>query len=250
MYVFAAKFNFKCNLNDFLPEHKKFKTILYEFNGNPSIKASVEAIGVPHTEVDLILVNGCPTGFDYHLKNRDCVAVYPDNVVSPDSRNQKLRNELFEYKFILDVHLGKLGRLMRMAGFDVMYNNSYDDPEIEVLSVEENRIVLTRDRKLLKRRLIQHGYWVRSTDPNEQIKEVIRRFKLVERIKKFHRCIKCNGIIKQVEKNKIVDSLEPLTRLYFDEFYRCYSCKQVYWKGSHYEKMNDYIRNLWNLSYD
>jgi len=250
MYDFTANFDFKLNLNDFLPENQKFESIIYKFNGNPSIKDSIEAIGVPHTEVALIMVNGKSTGFEYQLLNEDSVVVYPENLISSDLKTLSLRAELTEYRFVLDVNLGKLAKLIRMIGFDVLYNNSYDDAEIEFLSVRDNRIVLTRDRKLLKRKMIQHGYWVRSNDPKEQIKEVIIRFKLNGRIKKFHRCINCNGVIKQIEKHKILHSLEPLTKQYFDEFYRCNSCMQIYWKGSHYEKMNDHIRNLWNLSYD
>lgn len=239
----TALFRFFGELTDFLSEGEGRVEVTYEFNGNPSVKDSIEAVGVPHTEVNLILVNGDSVGFGYQLGEGDKVSVYPvseDVDVYPRVRlREKPPN-----RFILDVHLGKLARLLRMLGFDALYRNDYRDREIARVSAEENRVVLTRDRRLLQFRVITHGYWLRSTDPDEQLQEVIERYELSSEIEPFNRCMECNGKIQPVGKNVISHRLEPLTERYYDEFYRCVSCNKIYWKGSHYDQMRDYMEEL------
>jgi uncharacterized protein with PIN domain len=238
-----ALFRFHDELNDFLPGHYKNLQVQYGFDGKPSIKDSIEAIGVPHTEVDLIVVNGNSVGFDYHLQDRDEASVYPVfNDV--DISNKATLREKPEPVFIVDVNLGKLAKLLRMCGFDAIYSNSYTDNDVAQLADRENRIVLTRDRRLLKQRIITHGYWLRSTDPDQQIYEMLRRFDLFSIVKPFNRCLECNGLIKPVEKDEILDQLEPKTIQYFDEFYQCLDCKRIYWKGSHYEHMSKFLDNI------
>ncbi|MCF8069542.1 MAG: Mut7-C ubiquitin/RNAse domain-containing protein [Desulfobacterales bacterium] len=248
-YQNLAQFRFYEELNDFLPPSRYKLTTPYYFNGHPSIKGAIEAQGVPHTEVDLILVNGRSVGFDYHLMDEDSVSVYPvfENVdISPIEklRDRPLRNSAF----ILDVHLGKLARLMRMLGFDVLYRNDYDDPEIIDIGVLENRIILTRDRCLLYAKVITHGYRIRSFDPETQLKEVLRRFDLYSTIKPFKRCMSCNGHLCPVDKHKILDCLEPKTKLYYHTFHQCTDCGKIYWKGSHYEKMLTRMEKLKNIA--
>lgn len=240
---YKAFFQFHDDLNDFLPVQSKNQSIQYEFEGKPSVKDSIEAIGVPHTEVDLIIVNGSSVGFNYHLVNGDQASVYPAFNTIILSPKVNLR-EKPEPLFIVDVNLGKLAKLLRMCGFDAVYSNQYTDRDIALLANSENRIVLTRDRRLLRQRIITHGYWVRSTRRNEQIIEVLRRFELSSDIKPFNRCLECNGSIKPVEKNDILSYLEPKTKRYFDEFYQCLVCGKVYWKGSHYDQMNKFLGNL------
>jgi uncharacterized protein with PIN domain len=244
MYFFGAYFTFYNELGDFLSKFQKNKTIFYRFNGKPSVKDSIEAIGIPHTEVEYITANGISVRFDYHIKNRDQINVYPIYSNINYSNLIELRQEIDEVGFVLDVHLGKLARLLRMSGFDTIYSNNYDDHQIARLAANSGRILLTRDRRLLKFKDITYGYWLRSVDPDVQLKEVLKRFALFDSIDQFKRCMKCNGLIGQVDKNKIIDKLEPLTKKYYSEFYRCDSCKQIYWKGSHYEKMKDYIDSL------
>lgn len=199
---YTAQFRFYEELNDFLPKEKRKRIFSFEFNGNPGIKDPIEALGVPHTEVDLILVNGASVGFHYQLQNDDFVSVYPvfeSLDISPIAvlREKPLRRTAF----VLDVHLGKLARLLRLLGFDVKYENNYDDPEIVQISVAENRIILTRDRRLLFAKAVTHGYWVRSTNAMQQVDEVLNRFDLRDCIAPFHRCIVCNGEIHPVNKN-------------------------------------------------
>ena len=233
-----AQFRFYEELNDFLPSKKKKRLFRYYFNGKPSVKDAIEAIGIPHTEVDLIIANGRSVGFHYHLKNSDYISVYPVFEGIDISPIVKLRDRpLRESRFVCDVHLGKCARYLRMLGFDTLYQNDYDDPKIIAISVTQNRILLTRDQKLLRAKVITHGYCIRSQNPDEQAREVVKRFDLYNRVKPFVRCITCNGMIGEVKKEEMVEQLEPKTRKYYNEFYQCKSCKKVYWKGSHYTRM-------------
>ncbi|MCF6157406.1 MAG: twitching motility protein PilT [wastewater metagenome] len=237
-----AYFRFYAELNDFLPHDKVRRTFPYRFKGNPSIKDPIEAIGVPHTEVDLIIVNTVSVGFGYRLQNGDYVSVYPvfENIdISPVI---KLRKEpLRKTAFILDVHLGKLAKILRMLGFDAEYRNDYHDHEIIQKSLKENRIILTRDRRLLHAKVVTHGYCIRSENPAEQLREVLNRFDLPLQIQPFKRCTMCNCELEKIEKSKIVHRLEPKTILYYNEFSICPGCDRIYWKGSHYEKLKEQL---------
>ena len=244
-YKKVAQFRFYEELNDFLSPGKKKTSFSYQFNGTPSIKDVIEAMGVPHTEVDLILVNGISVGFDYHLLHEDRVSIYPVFESLDISPIVLLREKpLRKSTFILDVHLGKLARSLRMLGFDSLYKNDYEDSEIISISVREKRIILTRDRGILKRKAVTHGYWIRSTRPEEQIQEVLSRFDLFPQIKPFHRCMMCNGIINRINKRTIMNQLPAKAALYYDEFHGCLTCGRIYWKGSHYNKMLAHVHKL------
>lgn len=234
----TAEFRFYEELNDFLPAEQRKQTLLYRFNGNPGVKDPIEVFGVPHTEVDLIIVNGESVGFDYKLQNADRVAVYPMFESLDISPIVKLRDQpLRQTAFIADVNLGKLAKLLRLLGFDTLFGNSYSDGEIVALAAEQKRIVLTRDRRLLFAKRITHGYWVRSVEPKQQLAEVVARFDLSNSVKPFYRCTVCNGLIAPVEKQQVLHLLEPKTKQYFEIFYRCVICGQIYWEGSHIDKI-------------
>ncbi len=240
-----ANFRFYEELNDFLVPEGRKKIIEYRFAGDPAIKDPIETIGVPHSEIDLILVNGESVGFDYRLKNEDRVAVYPMFESIDISRLQRLRpRPLRKTRFVVDVNLGKLARRLRMLGFDTAYDNCLGDREIVELSATERRIILTRDRRLLFRKAVTHGFWVRSDDPDTQLREVITRLDLGALARPLRRCLECNGRIERVDREQVWDSLEPLTRRFYSEFYRCSNCRKVYWEGSHVEHMTEVIRRL------
>lgn len=241
-----AEFRFYEELNDFLPAPRRKQTLRYGFNGHPGVKDPIEAFGVPHTEVDLIIVNSESVGFDYPLQDGDRVAVYPVFESFDISPLVRLRaRPLRQTAFIADVNLGKLARRLRMLGFDVLYHNRYRDDEIATIAAEEHRIVLTRDRRLLFIKRITHGYWVRSVQPHEQVQEVLSRFDLSRQIKPFRRCIACNGLLQAVDKASVFHQLEPKTQLYYQHFYRCGDCGKVYWEGSHVADMRErYIRSV------
>ena len=240
-----ATFRFYEELNDFLPAGKKKVEFVHSFKGNPSIKDCIESMGVPHVEVDLILVNGNSVDFNYILQDHDRVSVYPVFETLEMSGVTHLRAKPLRYStFILDVHLGKLARYLRMLGFDTMYQNDNDDNEIIRISLDEHRIILTRDIGLLKVKSVTHAYFVRDQHPKAQLAEVLNHFDLYKAIQPFVRCIKCNGLLKRVDKEEIIQHLEPLTIQFFNEFSMCTNCHSVFWKGSHYESMQYYIKTI------
>ncbi|MCF7848288.1 MAG: Mut7-C ubiquitin/RNAse domain-containing protein [Kiritimatiellales bacterium] len=235
MKAHEAQFRFYEELNDFLPRLKRKKEVAYAFNGNPAVKDSIEAQGIPHTEVDLIVVNGESVGFGYQLREGDRVAVYPVFESIDISPIVKLRDEpLRRTAFVLDVHLGKLARILRMLGFDANYRNDYNDDEIIRISLDEHRIILTRDRCMLFNRVITHALYLHSTRAEKQAQEVLARFDLYTQTLLFRRCPLCNGLIEPVGKETILDRLEPLTIQYYHEFFQCLECGQIYWRGTHY----------------
>ncbi len=240
-----ASFRFYAELNDFLPLHRKQVTFSHVFLGQPSIKDTIEALGVPHTEVDLILVNGESVDFSYCIKDGDQVSIYPmfesiDIAGILRVRPQPLR----EVRFVLDTHLGRLASYLRMLGFDTLYRNEFADAELARISSRERRILLTKDRGLLKRNEVTHGAFVRGIHPRAQLIEVLQRFDLVGLINPFQRCIRCNGLMKPVRKEDVFGELPPRIRQEHDVFQRCEGCAQVYWRGSHYQRMQRFISQV------
>jgi hypothetical protein len=145
---------------------------------------------------------------------------------------------------VLDNHLGKLAAYLRLLGFDVIYRNNLQDEELTRISSQEERILLTRDRRLLMRRAVIQGYCVRALLPRQQALEVLQRYDLFSAILPFGRCVHCNALLQPAPKEQIIDRLQPLTRRYFDQFQRCPDCDQVYWKGSHYDHFQAFIQEL------
>ncbi len=240
-----AQFRFYEELNDFLAKERQKRSFTYQFSGNPTIKDAIEACGVPHPEVEIILVNGISEGFEYHLKDGDRIAIYPIFESLDISPLIVLRDKpLRKTKFIVDVNLGKLARYLRMLGFDTLNDRTYSDKEIIRLSLQDRRIILTRDQNLLKHRIVTHGYWLRATNPFEQLNEILHRLDLISRISPFTRCIDCNGLLNTVDKKDILNLVPPRTAKYYTEFYQCASCKKIYWPGSHYLKMQEKIDRL------
>ena len=240
-----AYFRFYAELNDFLPINKRKTTFAHCLNNSASIKDTLEALGVPHTEVDLILANGESIDFSYLVRDGDRFSIYPvfESIdITPLLRVRPL--PLRVIRFVLDVHLGKLARDLRLLGFDTLYRNDYSDEELAQLSSSERRILLTRERNLLKRSIVTHGYCVRSTNSWQQLLEVLRRFDLFRQINPFQRCLRCNGSLAPVNKEIISERLLAKTRQYYNEFRLCLSCGQIYWKGSHYQRMQQFIKQV------
>jgi uncharacterized protein len=232
-------------LNDFLPIGKRKRRFEHHFIDRTSVKDLIESIGVPHTEVDLILVNRQSVSFKYKINDGDDISVYPVFESFNISEVQHLRAKpLRKPKFVADVHLGRLARYLRIIGIDVLYENDLEDDEIVKLSLKERRAVLTKDRGILKRNEVTHGYWVRSTKVEEQVKEILERFDLQKEIKEFSRCIECNKPLKPVKKELIISQLPPKVAQSQNKFMRCPSCKKIYWKGSHYQRMFSFIKRL------
>lgn len=241
----TAVFRFYGELNDFLPPKQRQCDIEYSFQNTPAVKDAIEALGVPHTEVDLIVVNGQSVGFSYRLNDGDRVAVYPVFESVDISPIVQLREKpLRRIAFVADVHLGKLARLLRLLGFDTLHSNEYHDSELVAIAAREGRIVLTRDRGLLKHNAVTHGYWLRSTNPIEQAREVVRRFNLETLIDPFRRCLVCNGLLVPVEKKEILARIPPKVAAEHDEFFCCTHCQKLYWSGTHYPKLEGQIASI------
>lgn len=234
----VARFRFYAELNDFLPEDRRFVTFDRGFELDSSVKDMIESLGVPHTEVDLVVVNGESVDWSHRVADGDLISVYPVFESFDISPVIRLRPEpLRDPRFVLDGHLGQLARYLRLLGFDTAYRNHAQDAELAEISSNEHRILLTRDVGLLKRKSITHGSFVRATDPEKQLVEVVQRWHLAGGVAPFTRCMNCNGRLVLVEKSDVIDELEPNTAAYYDEFRRCEECGRVYWKGSHYERL-------------
>jgi hypothetical protein len=240
-----AHLRFYAELNDFLPPERRGATFTHPFEGRVSVKDMVESLGVPHTEVEIILVDGASVDFSHLVGDGERISVYPVFEALDVSPLIRLRPQpLRESKFILDTHLGKLAIYLRVLGFDTLYFNDCADDELARLSADEHRILLTKDRGLLKRRIVTHGYCVRSPKPREQVKEVLDRFDLYGSVAPFQRCLRCNGSLEPVEKESIVDRLLPDTRQYYDEFYRCTACGRLFWPGSHFDHLQGFVEEI------
>jgi len=229
----TAYFLFHGRLNDFLQRDQKGHPIAVDFRGRQSIKHLAESLGVPHPEIGQIEVNGLSKAPGAITQDRDHIEIKPIENGCP-----------CEPRFLLDCHLGRLSALLRMLGFDCLYQNDYEDSKLAEIASQDERILLTRDRRLLMRKVIMHSYCLRSLDPFEQTEEVVQRFELKDKIQPFHRCLRCNHPLETVDKDIILERLEPLTRKYFDEFHICPNCQQIYWKGSHYERMQKLIEQM------
>jgi len=243
----TVTFRFYEELNDFLPEEKRKVRFKHQFIDRTSVKDIIESLGVPHTEIDMILANENSVDFRYKVEDGDDISVYPVFESLDLTNIQHLRNKpLRDPKFVADIHLGSLARYLRMFGFDVVYKNNFNDEEVIEISINEKRTILTRNKELLKNNKVTHGYWVRNKAAEEQIKEVINRFDLKNNIQEFLRCLECNSILIPVEKNKIDERIPPKVKEWQKEFWYCGNCDKIYWKGTHYEKMLKLIERLRN----
>jgi len=236
---------FYAELNDFLPFEKRQLTFTHFFSGHPTVKDLIESLGIPHTEVDLILVNGRSVDFTHRAADGEQISVYPIFEALDISPLLQVRPEpLRESRFVLDTHLGKLASYLRMLGFDTLYHNSYTDQELAEISVNERRILLTRDRGLLKRAVVNHGYLVRSEKGHQQVAEVLHRFDLFNAIDPFTRCMQCNELLSKVSKAEVKGQVPAKVEQVCDQFSCCPACNRIYWKGSHFKKMNEFIDRL------
>ena len=233
----AARFRFYAELNDFLTPEQRGGDVERSFDAPGSVKDFIESFGVPHTEVEMVLVNGRPVDFSYRVGDGDSVSVYPvfeslDVATVSRVRPATLR----DLRFVLDVHLGRLAAYLRMAGFDSQYRNNAGDPELAEVVARDRRVLLTRDRYLLMRNNVDRGYWVRSSDPKQQLAEVLKRFDLTGSMRPFTRCLRCNGELRAVSREEVWGSLPERVRE-LTQFRRCSVCGQVYWEGTHHARM-------------
>ncbi len=229
-----ARFDFALRLQPLLKRDLRGRLVEVRFKGQQSVKHLIESLGIPHTEIGQLTSHDAEIEQGYIVLDGDRIKV---GTVPPVDFAE-------EPRFVLDGHLGRLASHLRMLGPDCLYDNGFEDEELVHISVNEKRILLTRDRMLLMHKVITQGYLLRSLDPTEQLHEVVRRYSLVKWVKPFQRCMNCNHPLEEVEKETILEKLEPLTKKYYDEFKLCPACDQVYWKGSHYEIMSRVIDRI------
>ena len=240
-----AWFRFYAELNDFLPPARRARPFAHDFLDLAPVKDRIESFGVPHTEVELIVVNGESVDFTYIVRDRDRISVYPVFEALDISPLLRVRPEpLRDPRFVLDLHLGRLAAYLRMMGFDTLYRNDYGDEELARTSSGEHRILLTRDIGLLKRAMVTHGCYVRETNARRQLAEVMRRFDLARLARPFTRCLRCNTPLVPAAREEVAHSVPPRTLALHDEYLRCPGCGGVYWKGSHYRRMQALIGSL------
>jgi uncharacterized protein with PIN domain len=241
----TATFRFDEALNIFLPHHRRNKPIEHPFDWRGSIKDMIESLGVPHPEIDLLVANGVSVDFDYIVEANDQIDVHSAGMEVDVSPKVPLRPPLEGCPtFILDQHLGRLAAYLRMMGYDTLYRNDYHDEELAQVSHDQRRVLLTRDVGLLKRGIVDYGYFVRATHREKQLAEITHRYGLARWITPFKRCMKCNGLVETVSKASVIDELQDDTAQYYDEFHRCNSCGRVYWTGPHHQRMEALMKQV------
>jgi uncharacterized protein len=240
---FTIRLNFHGDLTFFLKSQAGNKILERRLGEKTSVKDVIESCGVPHPEVDLILVNGEPVDFSHILERDEDLDVYPVQLQPTFFHENQLQVHHLK-KFLADGHLVKLARDLRLLGFDVVYDRDAQDRQLLAVMNIDNRALLTRDRWLLMHKVVRHGYYPRSQDAAEQTIEVMRRFDLFSAIAPFTRCLRCNALLEKVEKAEVIEKLEPLTRIHYEQFRRCTGCGQIYWPGSHFDKLRARIKGI------
>jgi uncharacterized protein with PIN domain len=233
-----ASLRFYAELNDYLPPAQRQRDIRVSFDPGCPVRHLIEIQGVPHTEIEIVLSNGVSVDLEAPVADGDQISVYPVFESLDVSPLLRLRPyPLRDSRFFADAQLGRLARYLRLLGFDTEYVSGIDDTVLVARASAEQRIVLTRDRQLLMRREVTHGCHIREDQPLRQLRYVIKRCDLVAAARPFTRCMECNGRLVEVAKSDISDRLEPATRESFDRFWRCETCRRIYWRGSHFEHL-------------
>jgi uncharacterized protein with PIN domain len=240
---FTVRLNLHGDLDFFVRSGARGRGIERSLIEKTSVKDVIEACGVPHPEVDLILVNGQPVDFHYGVTSVADIEVYPVGTPLTQFKDKRLQVPTMS-KFVADGHLGQLVRNLRLLGFDVAYDPRAEDRQLLRIMERENRALLTRDRRLLMHAVVKTGYCPRSQNAEEQTVEVIRRFDLLDSVVPFTRCLRCNALLRKVAKSEIVERLEPLTKIYYEQFRRCTGCGQIYWAGSHFSKLQKRLEQI------
>ena len=241
----TATFRFYEELNDFLPRERRKCAFDYRCARAATVKNAIEALGVPHTEVELVLVNGESVDFSHPIAEGDHISVYPKFEAFDVGPLLRVRERaLRRPRFVADAHLGGLARLLRMLGFDTLFRNDLEDREIRAISRCEERVVLTRDRELLKCGSITHGCFVHALRPREQLREVVERLQLAANAQPFTLCLHCNLPLSTIHKEAILERLPRNVFATYDRFHWCEGCDRVYCEGSHWQRMREMMAGV------
>ncbi|MDH5393315.1 MAG: Mut7-C ubiquitin/RNAse domain-containing protein [Gammaproteobacteria bacterium] len=244
-----VKLRFYGSLNELLPAAKRDTEFTHIFTQQTAVKDLIESVGIPHTEIDLIIIDNHAVRFSHRVTDGEHIRIYPaagsTTLAAAANHQPHCQPAVLQTPaFVLDVHLGKLARKLRMLGFDSLYQNNYKDARLAQISATEKRILLSCDRQLLMRNQVRYGYFVRSRQPLQQVLEILSRYQLCDQLKPFSRCMDCNQPIVAVAKQTLEKQLQADTQKYYDEFFQCTHCQKIYWQGSHYLKMKKAIAAL------
>lgn len=240
-----AEFRFYEELNDYLPPPHRRCSFVHAFDGTPAVKDVIEGLGVPHTEVDLILIDGRSARFSDRLRGGERVAVYPMFERLEIRPLYRLRPKpLRRTRFLADVHLGKLARLLRLLGFDTKYSAELSDRELIATSIRERRILLSRDLHLFMHKALTRGYCLRSTKPERQVEEVIEALSLQKAVEPFSRCMSCNARLHLVPRAAVKEGVPPRVFKRFRRFMGCPGCGRIYWRGTHFLRLEELVRHV------
>lgn len=241
----TATFRFYEELNDFLAPQRRGREFEAPCARAATIKHMIEALGVPHTEVELVLVNGESVGFDRLIRQGDRVAVFPKFEALDVTPLLRVRDTPLRWtRFFADAHLGGLARLLRLSGFDTLYDNGIADQDIVTIAERDGRIVLTRDRELLKRRTITHGCYVHTLKPKQQVREIFDRLDLARSARPFTLCLDCNAPLRPLDRAQAEPRIPSAVRGRYERFSTCDVCRRVFWEGSHWRRMRDLVDEL------
>jgi len=241
--AFRVRLKFHDDLSFLLKSKTTSEVIERNLGEKTSVKDVIESCGVPHPEVDLILVNGEPVDFSYPIAKDADIDLYSVQSQRPLFKEKRLQARSI-MRFVADGHLGTLARSLRLLGFDVAYERQAQDRQLLRVMESEDRALLTRDRRLLMHAIVRNGYCPRSQNADDQTIEVIRRFHLFDSIAPFTRCLRCNAPLQKIVKADVIEKLEPLTKIYYEEFRRCTGCRQIYWAGSHFSKLQQRLEKI------
>ena len=243
MKPFTVRLRFHGDLDFFVRSKTRSRIVERSLSEKTSVKDVIESCGVPHPEVDVVVVDGQSVGFDHTVAAEAEVEIF--SAENRGTLNTEKHLQVSDIsRFVADGHLGTLARTLRLLGFDVVYDQRADDRHLLEVMARQSRALLTRDRRLLMHTVVQHGYCPRSQNAEEQTIEVVRRFNLLNLIAPFTRCLRCNALLEDVTKSDIIDDLEPLTKIHYQQFRRCAGCSQIYWGGSHFQKLQKRITNI------
>jgi uncharacterized protein with PIN domain len=240
---FIVRLNLHGDLDFFLRSGARGRSIERTLGEKTSVKDVIESCGVPHPEIDLILVDGHPVDFHHGIASAASIELYPVGTPSMQFKDKRLQVATIT-TFVADGHLGKLTRNLRLLGFNVAYDPEAEDRQLLDIMERETRALLTRDRRLLMHAVVRTGYFPRSQNADEQTVEVIRRFDLLGSIAPFTRCLRCSAPLRKVSKAEIVEMLEPLTKTYYEQFRCCTGCGHIYWPGSHFSKLEKRLEQI------
>jgi len=228
-----ARFRFHGELAAFLAPFRRERAFAHTCARAATLKHAVESLGIPHTEVGSVTVNGERATLARRVREGDVVEVFPWRTPAECSEATPT--------FVADAHLGGLARLLRMLGFDTLYDNAYADDALLEIAAEERRVILTRDRALLKRREVLRGAFVHARRPEAQLREVARRFDLQRRARPFTLCLHCNLALKPVETAWATARVPDRVAAHYRDFVRCPGCERIFWQGSHWRRMRDML---------